>query len=113
MTLRPPALYNGEHGTMGHTTNQRKAGGARNDRPGRAETVPRGTLARGGTVPAEEGYANEPQGSGHLPTGFDRDTPTEIAVLAIYLQIATKKELTSGLEPLTCSSYELDLTPFT
>jgi hypothetical protein len=70
-SLHPLPLYKGER-QIGHATDQRRAEGARNDRPRRTETAPRGAYARSGVVPPEKGIASEPQGTGRLPVDFDR-----------------------------------------
>src|SRR5688572_12697846 len=47
-SLHPLPLYKGERRQIGHTTDQRRTEGARNDKPRRTETAPRGAYARSG-----------------------------------------------------------------
>jgi hypothetical protein len=44
-SLHPLPLYKDERRQTGHATDQRRAEGARNDRPRRTETAPRGAYA--------------------------------------------------------------------
>ena len=44
-SLHPLPLYKGERRQMGHATDQRRPEGARNDRPRRTATAPRGAYA--------------------------------------------------------------------
>jgi hypothetical protein len=65
--LHPLPLYKDER----RQTDHRRAAGARNDRPRRTETAPRGTFARSGAVPPEKGIASEPQETNRLPEDLD------------------------------------------
>jgi hypothetical protein len=70
-SLHPLPLYKDERRQTGHATDQRRAEGARNDRPRRTETAPRGAYARSGAVPPEKGIASEPQETSRLPEDLD------------------------------------------
>jgi hypothetical protein len=70
-SLHPLPLYKDERRQTGHATDHRRAEGARNDRPRRTETAPRGTFARSGAVPTEKGIASEPQETNRLPEDLD------------------------------------------
>jgi hypothetical protein len=70
-SLHPLPLYKDERRQTDHATDQRRAEGARNDRPRRTETAPRGAYARSGVVPPEKGIASEPQETNRLPEDLD------------------------------------------
>jgi hypothetical protein len=70
-SLHPLPLYKDERRQTDHATDQRRAEGARNDRPRRTKPAPRGAYARSGVVPPEKGIASEPQETNRLPEDLD------------------------------------------
>jgi hypothetical protein len=66
-SLHPLPLYKDKR----RQTDHRRAEGARNDRPRRTETAPRGAYARSGVVPPEKGIASEAQETNRLPEDLD------------------------------------------